>query len=85
MDNMVPGIEIIDFRCCFAPPNQIKFVLGSSRNFNLFCAAVYSYVLLNLLPKMKAVRRHCISLMSGKCNVFAHRELLEHTINYNNC
>ena len=30
VDTMIPGIEIIDFRCCFAPQNQIKFVLGSS-------------------------------------------------------
>lgn len=82
VDNVLSGTEITDFWCRFGPPIQNTFGLGRSRNYIFGGESIYRNLLLNLLSKMKAVRRQCIALSSGEWNVFAHRELLEHTIDY---
>ena len=75
--NVMSGTEINGFLCCFGFQSRRKFGLGSSRTLNRFWVSIYGTFLVNLLSKMKAARRQHIALLSGKLNVFAHRELFK--------
>ena len=59
-----------------------KLVRISNINVSHFRHWLMVYFWLILSSKMKAVRRRCITFLSGMLNVFAHRELLKTTVNY---
>ena len=76
----VPKSFILDL--FLASKIEETLVRISNINVSDFRHWLMVYFWLILSSKMKAVRRRCITFLSGMLNVFAHRELLKTTVNY---